>query len=278
MRAKILGLMTIVVLGMSSTAFTANRTYYLDVPYIDGFIAFGNITTDGASALTNADLVNYSITLYSNATKMSYTLNPGNSTFSWGNMTATLAGIFAPDMSIDLDNPGLPISNVLVESNLQCSPSSGGTLACYGFGIVQNPFVIAVGYDVVGFNGSPIPLFASPPVPAPWAVASLAVVGPDILWTGLHFYATLVAGPVRVGPGVPNLLSMIDAAQRFYNANDEAGTCHSLDAVVYETRQANGDSNDQGNGNDSASDSVVAYARALESAIACSSGGENSQN
>jgi len=275
MRAKILGLMTAVVLGVSSTAFAANRTYYLGVPDVDGYRAFGTITTDGAYAPTNADVVNYKITLYSDATKASYTLTPGNSTFSWGNMTATLFGIYAPDMFRDPEDPTVPVSTVLVLSNLICYPPSGGSGECFQFGIVPNHIKIQGGYDVTGFG--PV-LSVWWDVPQPWAVSSLAVVSPDTLWTALHFYGTLVAGPVRVGAGVPNLLSMIDAARRFYDANDAAGTCHSLDAVVQEAREGNGDRNDQGDGKDSDSDSVVAHAQAIKVVIACDNGGQNGQN
>src|SRR5579872_4724928 len=69
MRTSVIGLVTAVVLGLSSTAFAANRTYYLDLPVIQldpqtlAYRASGSITTDGAFTPTDADIVDYKITL-----------------------------------------------------------------------------------------------------------------------------------------------------------------------------------------------------------------------
>jgi hypothetical protein len=272
-------LITIALLGTSGTAFAADRTFFLAVPQATvtyaanpnqtlTFRAFGTITTNGASALSNADVVDYNITLYSDDTQAAYTLTPGNSTFSWSNMTASLFGIYAP-LFFDPDNPG-PFSEADVISNLQCV--LGSPQPCYSFDIGKRS-----GYTVLGFgeqlNGQPV-LDATWSVPRPWAVSSLVLVQPDTLWTALHLYGTLVSGPGRVGPGVPNL---IDAAQRYYDANDAASACRALDAVARLAREGNGAASGNGNGNgenngnadDRDAAQVIAYAHAIQVQIGC---------
>src|SRR5690242_14530494 len=91
MRAKLIGLIAAVTLAMSSTAFSANRTYYLDLPMTQlgtnsaSYWAFGSVTTDGVSAPTASDIVDYKVTVYySGPPAASYTLTPENSTiYSW---------------------------------------------------------------------------------------------------------------------------------------------------------------------------------------------------
>lgn len=261
MEGRILGLLMAALLGVSGTA-SANRIYFLTTPGHSPYEVFGSITTDGASTPTDSDVVDYKITIfYSGPPSASYTLIPTNSTFSSSGVTASLTGLTLGPVG----------DQVTVASNLLCPVGGGATFPCYEFSLadltVQKYFYVVLGFgqtdEVVGGIGEP------------WASSSLALAPPDILWTGLHFYGTLVAGPVRVGPGVPNLLSLIDAAQRLYDANDAGGTCHSLDAVVQEAREANGARSDNGdndgnrNSDDSDSAQVIAYARAIQVAIGC---------
>lgn len=272
MRLGILGLMAAFALGMSSTAFTANRTYSLNLPSRSespspGFYTpLGWITTDGAATPVDADIVDYKITLdYSGPPQASYTLTPANSTFSLSGVTASLVEMTVGPNSGD---------HVTIASNLLCPVGGAQTFPCYEIDLENLAFPKEF-YVVLGFGQVDEAVGG---LTEPWAVASLFLVQPDTLWTGLRFYGTIVAGPVPVGPSGDPLLLMIAAAQRFFDANDEVGTCHSLDAVVHEANESNGDGNDQGDRNDSASASVVAYARAIESVIACPSGGHNGQN
>ena len=274
MRLGILGFATVCALGMSSAGFAANRTYFLNVPRIDtlgtigiegfkteSFQAFGTITTDGVSAPGTGDVVDYAITMYSYATATGYTLTPGNSNFSWLDVPATLFGLFS--------RPGTEVAAL---SNQACNTSETN-YPCYGLDIftqgVGPPPWVHGQYDVLGFGRlgptfDPINLLSwdPAPVPQPWAVAALELVGPDTLWTALRFYG-LAAAPAG------NLLSTIEEAERFHVVNDIAGTCRALNAVVEQVREGEraGDVNADSDAADSAR--VVAYVGAIEVQAGC---------
>src|SRR5579872_6631696 len=125
MRTKTLGLIAAILLGTSGTAFSANRTYYLDLPVtqIDttSYWAFGSITTNGASAPTASDIVDYKITVYYlGPPSASYTLTPANST------TSSFTGVTETLAALTLNPDGNSFSLVSFNSTQMCPTSAGG--------------------------------------------------------------------------------------------------------------------------------------------------------
>jgi hypothetical protein len=252
------------LLGASGTA-AANQTYVLTLPIHDPYTVSGWITTDGAAAPTSSDVVDYKITLqYSGPPTASYILTPANSTFSMSGVTATL---------LELTLGGEP-DIVELDSKLMCPVGGGKTFPCYE--IELNTFVSKVFYVVLGFGQTDE--VASVNIPRPWAVSSLVLAPIDSLWTNLIFSGKLVAGQVPVRPGVPNLVSMMEAAQRFYDANNKTGTCQSLDGVIQEAREGNQGHSANADGDESASTQIVADAQAIKIVVSCSNGGQDGQD
>jgi hypothetical protein len=259
MKRTILLPLAVVLLGASGTAASANQTYFLTTPgYYHGgyqYQVFGSITTNGASTPTDSDVVGYKITIVQGSPSASYTLIPGNSTFSWTGVTASPTGLTVPT----------PSYHVVVASNLLCPVGGGKTTSCYQFSLLdiqpgttaqQKYFYVVLGFgqtDEVagGFDN-------------PWAVRVLAMVPPDILWTSLHYYAQRVED-LHVGSG-NTLLTRTNAAHRLYDV-DHLTACGSLNAVVQEARSV-------GQGHSRArpdSGQVVELARAIQEVIPCPS-------
>jgi hypothetical protein len=242
MRGKILGFLSVMLLGISGGA-SANDLYFLTVPSIEGYTVVGTITTDGASTLGDADVVDYEITLYSGPPSASYTLTPANSTFSWSGVTASLSGLIAGVQESDTFD---------VASNLLCL---SGTFECYGLSMFNDPYTgHRLFYVVLGFGQTDEVVTQ---IPVPFATRFPYLLPLPTLWLALTYQAT------GTGPG-DSLLDKVNRAQTYFAANDAGATCRALSGLAHEAQAHDGKNLDQ-----KVARRIVAYAQAIQIAIGC---------
>jgi hypothetical protein len=140
MRVKFLDLLAIALLGVPLGA-AANDLYFLNLPDNQGYETWGTITTDGAAAPATADVVDYNVTVWSDALATSFTLTPLNSTFSWTGVAASPTGL---TMGTDISD-GWNLG-----SNLACTPTA---FSCYGVVMFNDPITgHRLFYVVLGFG------------------------------------------------------------------------------------------------------------------------------
>lgn len=241
MRVKFLGLLAIALLGIPLGA-AANDLYFLNLPANQGYETWGTITTDGAAAPATADVVDYKITVWSDALATGFTLTPTNSTFSWTGVAASPTGL---TMGTDISD-GWNLG-----SNLACTPTA---FSCYGVDMFNDPitghrlFYVVLGFGLTDevVTGIPVPFATRFPIAAP----------PRLFFVLIHVINGLET--------TPTLLEKVTAAQRYFDANDAANTCRELGKFVRQAKSLDG------NGLDSRSTKeIVAYAESIRTQIVC---------
>jgi hypothetical protein len=241
MRVKLLGLLTMALLGIPLGA-AANDLYFLDLPANQGYETWGTITTDGAAAPATADVVDYKVTVWSDALATGFTLTPSNSTFSWTGVSASPTGLTLGTDISDGWNLG---------SNLACTPTA---FSCYGVVMFNDPITgHRLFYVVLGFGLTDEVVTG---IPAPFATRFPLAPPPKLFFVLSHVVDGLET--------TPTLLEKASAAQRYFDANDAANTCRELGEFVRQAKSLDGNGLDR-----RSTKEIVAYAESIRTQIAC---------
>ena len=229
-------------------ASAANTTYFLALPAIEGHEVFGTITTDGAAAPTAADVVDWNITFWTSTGKQSFTMTPGNGqVFNFTGVTADPSGLFVGG------GIGKEMNMVEWRSNQMCT-----NIWCFGFRLFPDAEADdQILYVTVGF-GLPFEVVGQDGVPSPFATR-LPRGKPPVLFRLLHIITTIGLETT------PTLLQKVEAAKRYYEADDASDTCAQLTQLVSEA-QAMGATGAVPPGTIT---EIVGYANSIKMQIAC---------
>jgi hypothetical protein len=188
-------------------------------------------------------VVDWSITFWSAAAKQGFTINPGNGHIGlFAGVTANPSGLVA---GTDLGD----VVNLI--SNQVCNPS---LFFCYF--LEFDPIGPHLTYGVSGFGLTDT--VEQDHIPVPFATR-LPRAKPPVSFRILRHIVTIGLETT------PTLLQKVEAAQRFYEANDASDTCAQLTQLVSEA-QAMGVA---GAAPQSTITQIVGYANSIRMQIAC---------
>lgn len=237
--------LTLVLCCTPLVASAANTTYFLNLPPIQGYEVFGTITTDGAAAPTAADLVDWNITFWSAAAQSTFTITPTNG------FNILFQGVIANPSGLVLGTE-FPVANWA--SNQTC-PNGNVFFNCYSLQLAQDNEP-QIQYGVFGFGLTTF--VGRDNVPVPFATR-LPRGKPPVLFRLLHIITTIGLETT------PTLLQKVEAAKRYYEANDASNTCAQLTQLVTEA-QAMGATGAVPPGTIT---EIVGYANSIKMQIAC---------
>ncbi|MBV8894700.1 MAG: hypothetical protein JO266_22440 [Acidobacteria bacterium] len=249
MKAKMIRCLLLLLCCAPLSAQSANVTYFLNLPWVLGYEAWGTVTTDGAAAPTAADIVDWNVTLWSSSNELSFVLTPATGTLAqFQGVTATPAALYL----------GTDPSDAVTWNSNQTA-CTYDQVFCYAvhlglFTEIPDHEWAAL-YTVSGFHAGYSGVVG--PLAEPIATLIPRTEPPRTF---------VILGHIVIGlQTTPTLLQKVSAAHRYYNAGDVVNTCDQLSQLINQV-QAIGAA---GAASKNLVTQIVGYANSIRMQIAC---------